>query len=68
MGSEMCIRDRALADRDFIASDAFSVADVTLFVAANFMRVTKRRIDENTPNLLKWFERISAREAFQRGP
>ena len=68
ISEELEIYDQALADRDYIAGDAFSVADITFFVAANFMRVTKRRIDENTPNLLKWFERVSAREAFQRGP
>ena len=65
---ELVMYDQALADREFIAGDAFSVADITLFVAANFMRVTKRRVDETTPNLLNWFGRIGAREAFQRGP
>ena len=65
---ELAMYDQALADCEFIAGDAFSVADITLFVAANFMRVTKRRVDEATPNLLDWFGRIGAREAFQRGP
>jgi len=68
ISEELEMYDLALADRDFIAGDRFSVADITLFVAANFMRVTKRRVNDGTPNLLKWFERISAREAFQRGP
>ncbi|MEP3630061.1 MAG: glutathione S-transferase family protein [Hyphomicrobiales bacterium] len=68
ISEELEMYDHALADRQFIAGDAFSVADITLFVAANFMRVTKRRVDDSTPNLLDWFERISAREAFQRGP
>ena len=68
ISEELEMYDQALTDRDFIAGDTFSVADITLFVAANFMRVTKRRVDENTPNLLKWFERIGERKAFQRGP
>ena len=68
ISEELEMYDQALADRDFIAGTVFSVADITLFVAANFMRVTKRRVDDTTPNLLKWFERVSAREAFQRGP
>ena len=68
ISEELEIYDQALVDRDFIAGDAFSVADITLFVAANFMRVTKRRVDGNTPNLLKWFERIGEREVFQRDP
>lgn len=68
ISEELEMYDHALADRQFIAGDTFSVADITLFVATNFMRVTKRRVDEMTPNLLKWFERISEREAFQRGP
>lgn len=65
---ELEMYDQALADRDFIAGDTFSVADITLFVAANFMRVTKRRVDESTPNLHEWFGRISKRDAFQSGP
>lgn len=68
ISEELEMYDQALTDRDFIAGTAFSVADITLFVAANFMRVTKRRVDENTPNLLKWFDRIGERKAFQRGP
>ena len=68
ISEELEMYDQALADRQFIAGDAFSVADITLFVATNFMRVTKRRVGETTPNLLKWFERIGEREAFQRGP
>ena len=68
ISEELEMYDQALAGRDFIAGAAFSVADITLFVAANFMRVTKRRVDETTPNLLKWFERVGERKAFQRGP
>ena len=68
ISEELEMYDQALSDRDFVAGDAFSVADITLFVAANFMRVTKRRVDDSTPNLFRWFERISSREAFQRGP
>ena len=68
ISEELEMYDQALADRDFIAGAGFSVADITLFVAANFMRVTKRRVDETTPNLLKWFERIGERKAFLSGP
>ena len=43
-----------LADRDFIATDRFSVADITAVVAVDFARVVKVRCSEQHPHLLRW--------------
>ena len=43
-----------LADRDFIASDHFSIADITAVVAVDFARVVKIKPDAQHPNLQRW--------------
>ena len=50
-----------LADRDFLATDFFSFADITGFVMVDFARVIKTRIPEQNKATLAWFERIKAR-------
>ncbi len=43
-----------LAGRDFIATDRFSVADITAVVAVDFARVVKARPGEIHPHLQRW--------------
>jgi glutathione S-transferase len=43
-----------LADRDFIATDRFSIADITAVVAVDFARVIKVRVTEAHPHLMRW--------------
>ena len=43
-----------LADRDFIATDSFSVADITAVVAVDFARVVKIKPGEQHPHLQRW--------------
>jgi glutathione S-transferase len=43
-----------LADRAFIATDRFSIADITAVVAVDFARVIKVRITEAHPHLMRW--------------
>ena len=43
-----------LADRDFIATDRLSVADIPAVVAVDFARVLKVRCSEQHPHLLRW--------------
>jgi len=45
----------------FIASEGFSMADITAFVAVDFARVIKVRIPENHAATLAWFKRIKER-------
>ena len=43
-----------LAERDFIATDSFSVADITAVVALDFARVVKIKPGEQHPHLQRW--------------
>jgi glutathione S-transferase len=43
-----------LAGRDFVATDRFSIADITAVVAVDFARVVKLVPDEQHPELLRW--------------
>lgn len=47
------LNDR-LADREFIATDRFSVADITAVVAVDFARVVKVKPGEQHPHLQRW--------------
>ena len=53
--------DRELADRRFLAGDAFSVADITLLCGLDFGKVSGIRIGDDTPNLKRWHGEVSAR-------
>jgi glutathione S-transferase len=46
--------DERLAGREFIATDRFSVADITAVVAVDFARVVKVRLGEEHPQVLRW--------------
>jgi glutathione S-transferase len=46
--------DDRLAGRAFIATDRFSIADITAVVAVDFARVVKVKPDERHPNLQRW--------------
>jgi glutathione S-transferase len=43
-----------LADRDFIAAERFTVADITAVVALDFARVVRIKPGEQHPHLLRW--------------
>lgn len=47
------LNDR-LADREFIATDRFSLVDITAVVAVDFARVVKVKPGEAHPHLLRW--------------
>jgi glutathione S-transferase len=47
------LNDR-LADREFIATDRLSVADITAVVTVDFARVVKVKPGEAHPHLLRW--------------
>jgi glutathione S-transferase len=55
------LNDR-LQDRNFIAAQQFSIADITAVVAVDFARIVKVKPDERHPHLLRW------RTAMQQRP
>ncbi len=50
-----------LKDRDFIASDEFSLADITAVVAVDFARIVKVTAQDHHQHLLRWRERLADR-------
>ena len=54
------LNDR-LAGRDFIATDRFSVADITAVVAIDFARVVKVKPSEQHPHLQRWRAAMAGR-------
>jgi glutathione S-transferase len=53
--------DAEIAEREFIAGDQYSIADITCLVAVDFMRIIKKRLDDKHPNLLAWYQKVSTR-------
>jgi glutathione S-transferase len=53
--------DTELSGREFIATDHYTVADITAQCAFIVAKACKLRIGEDTPNLLRWFEAVTAR-------
>lgn len=50
-----------LSEREFIATDRFSIADITAVVAVDFARIVKLKPGEQHPHLLRWRERMAMR-------
>jgi glutathione S-transferase len=58
----VALNDR-LADHDFIATDRFSIADITAVVAVDFARVVKAKPGEQHPHLQRWRAEMAQRAA-----
>lgn len=58
--------DGRLAQVPFLGGEAYSIADVAAFPWVARAGWAERRL-EDTPNLARWFARIGARPAVQRG-
>ena len=57
--------EAALGERDYLCADRFTMADIAVGYALYLARTLA--IDEAfTPNVMKWWDRISARPAFIR--
>jgi glutathione S-transferase len=53
--------DAHLAGRDFVATERFSIADVSAVVAVDFARVVKIKPGEMHPNLQRWRAALAQR-------
>ena len=53
--------DEELADREFIAGDRYTIADITALVGIDFGRISKIAIDPAQKNLQRWHEAVSSR-------
>jgi glutathione S-transferase len=55
--------DRELAEREFIAGDRLTIADITALCGIDFGRVSKIRIQDEHENLKRWYEAVSSRQS-----
>ncbi|MBU2193749.1 MAG: glutathione S-transferase [Alphaproteobacteria bacterium] len=53
--------DKELKEREFIAGDDYSVADITGLVALDFMKPARIAVPEELANVLRWHRAIAAR-------
>ncbi|GAA0867529.1 glutathione S-transferase [Brevundimonas basaltis] len=59
--------DRHLADREFMALERFTMADIVAVVGLDFARLVRYRPPEELVNLARWLEGCRARPAAQAG-
>ena len=50
-----------LASREWLAGDAFSIADITALSALDFARLSEVRVTAERPHLHRWYAAINAR-------
>jgi len=53
--------DHQLKDCEFVVSDAFTIADISLLVAIDFAAWSKISIEEEMVNLSRWYDLVSQR-------
>ena len=53
--------DKELAGREFVAGDAYSIADITGLVAFDFMKPARIAVPEELTNVIRWRGAISSR-------
>jgi len=55
------LMDHELASREFIAGDRYTVADITMQVAVDFMKPSRLTMPEGASNVKRWHVAVSAR-------
>ena len=60
--------DQQMEGKDYIAGDNYSIADITMLVGVDFMKVARIRLDETLPNLLRWRNALNERPAIANNP
>ncbi|RST86686.1 glutathione S-transferase [Aquibium carbonis] len=57
----LAILDRVLADREFVAGDSYSVADITGMIGVDFMKPARIALPEDLVNVKRWYAAVSTR-------
>ncbi|MEO3999893.1 glutathione S-transferase [Mesorhizobium sp. CAU 1732] len=57
----LALLDRELATREFVAGDAYSIADITGMIAIDFMKPARISVGEDLSNVQRWYAAVSAR-------
>jgi glutathione S-transferase len=53
--------DGELADREFVAGDDYSVADITGMIAVDFMKPARIQLPDEFSNVLRWYRAVASR-------
>lgn len=53
--------DKLIADREFIAGDDLTFADIVLYCCMDFVKDVGQPLDDDLPNLGAWFKRLDSR-------
>lgn len=53
--------DGELADREFVAGDSYSVADITGMIAIDFMKPARIQVPDELGNVLRWYRAVASR-------
>ncbi|WP_422370491.1 glutathione S-transferase [Hoeflea sp.] len=53
--------DQELADREFVAGDRFTIADITAMISMDFMKPARIEKPAHLENVMRWYEAVSAR-------
>jgi glutathione S-transferase len=57
----LSVLENRLAQSEFIAGNAFSIADITTLCAIDFARVVKIKLEDKHTNLKRWYEKVNSR-------
>lgn len=57
----LLLLDHELAEREFAAGDAYSVADITGMIAIDFMKPARIKVPEECTNVLRWYAALTSR-------
>lgn len=61
------VLDRQLADREWLAADRITIADIVGFIGLDFGRMIKLKPPEDLANLVRWHAAMAARPAAKAG-
>ena len=53
--------DTELANREFAAGDAYSIADITGMIAIDFMKPARIKVPDECANVLRWYSAVTSR-------
>ena len=53
--------DGELGNREFIAGDSYSIADITGLIAVDFMKPARIKVPDECANVLRWHQAVSSR-------
>ena len=53
--------DKELADREFIAGDRYTIADITGMIGIDFMKPARIERPEHLTNVMRWYQAVSSR-------